>query len=245
MNLNPENSGKHPEDLYQEAIKLSQAGKLEQAIIKLEDAVRLNPKFPDALEILGILYAKLDRLDEAIEVTKRLSHAFPNHLMAHTNLSRFYVQKGMILEAEQEQAEARRLSWKAELKAQKGTADQPSRSPEEIAQEQMKEIENKITRYQKVIALDPNDVLGYFSLGSAYLDAKRLTDAQAAFEKAIQADPKHSPSYFMLGLALEALGRRKEAAGIYKKGIPVAESKGDMIPLRKMEARLKSLEGNL
>src|SRR3989338_2533281 len=220
--------------LYEESRVSFRAGDLSEAISKLEEAVSLDPEDPDVLEALGVCYSKIDRLDDAIGMMKRLAKVSPNHIMAHTNLSRFYVQKGMILEAEQEQAEARRLSWKAELKAQKGADTESFRSPAEIAQEQMKEIESRINRYQKVIALDPNDVLGYFSLGSAYLDAKRLTDAQAAFEKAIQADPKHSPSYFMLGLALEALGRRKEAASIYKKGLPIAELKGDMIPLRKM-----------
>ena len=99
--------------LYQEAVLNSQNGKFESAITKLEAAIQLNPNFPDALEVLGILYARVDRLDDAIKVMKQLTYVSPNHIMAHTNLSRFYVQKGMILEAEQEQAEGRRLSWKA------------------------------------------------------------------------------------------------------------------------------------
>ncbi len=227
--------------LYQEAVSLSQTGKPEPAIAKLQEALHLNPEYPDALEVLGLLYFKLNRMDEAIETMKRLAKVSPNHVMAHTNLSRFYVQKGMILEAEQEQAEARRLSWKAELKEQKGTTGGKQKTAEEEAQEQVEETEKKIIRYKKVIALDPKDVLGYFSLGSAYLDAKRLDEAKAAFEEAVQIDPKHSPSYFSLGLALESLGRKKEAVDIYQRGVPVAESKGDMIPLKKMQARLEML----
>ncbi len=227
--------------LYHEAVALSQNKNFEESIPKLEEAIRLDPNFPDALEVLGILYSKVNRLDDAIEIMKRLARVSPNHIMAHTNLSRFYVEKGMILEAEQEQAEARRLSWKAELKDQKlGTAK--SKSPEEKAHDQAKDIETRINRYQKVIALDPKDVLGYFSLGSTYLDAKRLEEARATFEQAIAVDPNHSPSYFSLGLALESLGRKKDAVQIYEKGIPVAESKGDMIPIKKMTARLEMLK---
>lgn len=228
--------------LYQEAISFSQSGNFEPAISKLEAVLRLDPNFSDALEVLGILYSKVNRLDDAVEVTKRLAHVSPNHIMAHTNLSRFYVQKGMILEAEQEQAEARRLTWKAELKEQKQTGAQ-SKTPKEEARDQAKDIEKRIERYQKVIQLDPHDVLGYFSLGSTYLEAKRLEEARATFEQAVQIDSKHSPSYFSLGLALESLGRKNEAAQIYRKGIPVAESRGDMIPLKKMQARLEMLKG--
>jgi tetratricopeptide (TPR) repeat protein len=226
--------------LYQESLELYHSGKLSQAIAKLEKSIALDPKFLDGLEMLGVLYAKVDHLDDAIEMMKRLAKISPNHTMAHANLSRFYVQKGMILEAEQEQAEARRLSWKAELKAQKGV-EEFGRTTEEEAQEQKKEITNRIERYKKVIELDPHDVLGYFSLGSAYLEARELHKARQAFEKAIEVDPNHSPSFFNLGLTLESLNLKQEAIQIYERGIKIADEKGDMIPLKKMEARLQML----
>ena len=185
------------ERLYEESLSLFRSGNLPAAISKLEQAIALNPQFPDVLESLGVFYSKADRLDEAIEMMKRLARASPNHIMAHANLSRFYAQKGMILEAEQEQAEARRLSWKAELKTEKAVG-KAGRSPEEETKEREQEFQNRIERYRKVIELDPNDVLGYFSLGTAYLDAKRLKEAREAFQKAIVANRSHSPSYFSL-----------------------------------------------
>ena len=234
---------KEQERFYQESLELYRSGNLNQAIAKLEELIALDPAFSDGLETLGVLYAKADRLDDAIEMMKRLAKVSPNHVMAHANLSRFYVQKGMILEAEQEQAEARRLSWKAELKAQKQETGKREQTPEEEAREREKETRNRIERYQKVITLDPNDVLGYFSLGSAYLDANRIEEARQAFEKAVLVDPKHSPSFFSLGLALESLNRKQEAVEIYERGIKIADQRGDIIPLRKMEARLRMLKG--
>ena len=230
------------ERLYQESLALFRSGNLNQAILKLEKSLAFDPQYPDALETLGVLYSKVDRLDDAIEIMKRLTKITPNHIMAHTNLSRFYVQKGMILEAEQEQAEARRLSWKAELHAQKAAGHLKEKTPEQEAKEREREIQNRIERYQKVIELDPHDVLGYFSLGSALMDAKRLEGAREAFEKAISVAPEHSPSYFNLGVVLESLGKIEEACKIYEKGIQVADSRGDMIPLKKMEARLRMLK---
>ncbi|OGW86194.1 MAG: hypothetical protein A3C35_07815 [Omnitrophica bacterium RIFCSPHIGHO2_02_FULL_46_11] len=233
---------KTAQHFHEESLSLFRSGNLNQAIAKAQQAIALNPQFPDALEALGIFYSKANRLDEAIETMKRLAQISPNHIMAHTNLSRFYVEKGMILEAEQEQAEARRLSWKAELQAQK-TEEGKKKSPEEEVKEREEELKSRIERYQKVIQLDPNDVLGYFSLGSAYLDGKRLEEARQAFEKAVSVNSDHSPSYFNLGLSLESLGQKEEAIKIYEQGLLVADAKGDMIPLRKMEARLKMLKG--
>ena len=230
------------ERLYQEALESFRSGNIQRAITVLERSLAVKPEFPDALEALGVCYSKENRLDEAIDVMKRLIKMAPNHIMAHANLSRFYVQKGMILEAEQEQAEARRLSWKEELKAQKSVHSDPLQTAEQISKENEREIESRIDRYQKVIQLDPQDVLGYFSLGTACLDAKRLEEARSAFEKAVRVDPNHSPSYFSLGLALESLKQVPEAIKVYENGIKVADSRGDMIPLRKMEARLRMLQ---
>src|SRR5690349_2045125 len=126
--------------------------------------------------------------------------------MAHTNLSRCYVAKGMIAEAEHEQAEARRLTWKAELKSKKAVMPKA-------------DYDAQIERYKKIIEFDPADVLGYFSLGTVYLECGRKREALDTFEKAVQVDPKHTASYLGLGQALESLGDVEKAKKIYRQGI--------------------------
>lgn len=226
--------------LYQDSLTSYRSGDLNEAIRKLQKATQLDPAHTDALEALGVLFSKVDRLDEAIETMRQLAKTSPNHIMAHANLSRFYAQKGLILEAEHEQAEARRLSWKADLKAQK-TVHSQARTPEQEAKDQERELQSRIERYKKVIELDPKDVLGYFSLGTAYMDGRRLVESREAFERAISVDPNHSPSYFNLGIVYESLNEKNKAIHIYEKGLKIADSRGDMIPLRKMEARLEML----
>ncbi len=213
---------------YEEGLEKCAEGHNEEAAKLLEGALNQNPHHADALEALGVVYHRLGRMDEAIDLMKRLAKLTPNAIMPHTNLSRFYMEKGMIAEAESEQAEARRLSWKAELKEKKSTEPDPS-------------IEEKIERFKKVIAFDPLDVLGYFSLGTAYAEGKRYQEAEETFRKAVEAGPKHSPSYLGLGDALEHLGRFAEAIQVCEKGVEVAGANGDIIPERKMQARLKSL----
>ena len=230
-----------PENLYREAIRLFDANHFEESARLLEKAVSLTPRNPDFLEALGIVYGRLNRVDEAVELMKKLAAIDPDHVMAHTNLSQFYARKGMIDEAEHEQAEARRLSWKAELRAKKMSESDIEKISIEETIGQKEAIEKKIEQYKKVIEYDPNDVLGYFTLGSVYLQGKHFEEASQTLEKAVQVGPEHSPSYVVLGEALEALGRKEEALKVYQKGIPVADQKGDIIPLRKMEARVRKL----
>lgn len=215
--------------LFHESLQDYKESRPDEAIQKLNQVLSALPSFEDAYEALSVIFYNQKRYDEAIMILKKWITVNPDAVMSHTNLSRCFVAKGMIMEAEHEQAESRRLSWKAELKAKK---------------KEMPEInyEEHITRFKKVIDLDPADVLGYFSLGNAYLDSGKKREALETFEKAVEVDPKHSSSYLGLGMALEGLGDFKKAKAIYLKGVKVADEKGDMMTQRKMESRLRAIE---
>ena len=214
--------------LYDEALNDYKHSDFEAAAQKLQKLLEIDSKFEDAYEALSVILYNQKRYDEAITFLKKWTSVNPDALMAHTNLSRCYVAKGMIAEAEQEQAEARKLTWKAELKAKKRELPKF-------------DFEEQISRFKKVIEFDPADVLGYFSWGNAYLDAGKKREAMETFEKAVEVDPLHSASYYGLGMALESLGDSKKAKSAYEKGIKVAEGRGDVMTQRKMEARIRGL----
>ncbi len=216
-------------DLYHEALTDYREGRLEEASEKLSRITGQFPAFEDAYEALSVILYNQKQYEPAILLLKKWIGVNPDSIMAHTNLSRCYVAKGMILEAEHEQAEARRLTWKAELKAKKKEMPKV-------------DYEEQIARFKEVIELDPADVLGYFSLGNTYLDSGRKREAVETFEKAVAVDPNHSSSYYGFGLSLEALGDFEKARKIYNRGIQVAEARGDMMTQKKMESRLRALD---
>ena len=103
----------------------------------------------------------------------------------------------------------------------------------------------KIERIKKVLAVEPESEMLWYSLGQAYLaeEATGSSDlAVEAFEKAIAFKPDYTVVYEHLGGALEKIGRMDEAKAIYQKGIEVGRKTGDMIPLERMTARLSRLE---
>jgi tetratricopeptide (TPR) repeat protein len=75
-----------------------------------------DPRFIDALHGLSRALQDLNRLDEAIDISKRISEIDPDDILAHTSLSILYQKKGMVPEAEAEGNKARVLGWKRELK---------------------------------------------------------------------------------------------------------------------------------
>ncbi len=116
---NPTNSAtarKLAEDHYYAALDLVLEGQHEQAIVEYRQAVEADPKFTDALHGLSRALQDLNRLDEAIEISKQISEIDPDDILAHTSLSILYQKKGMVPEAEAEGNKARVLGWRQELK---------------------------------------------------------------------------------------------------------------------------------
>ena len=222
-------SSETPEELLESALRDHGRGDIAQAIQKLRRTLELAPRSEDAAEMLAVLLYNEKQYDAALDVLKNWIRLNPRAIMAHTNLSRCYVAKGMIMEAEAAQAEARKLGWMAELASKKSAMPVP-------------DFEERIARYRKVIEFDPADVLGYFSLGSVYLEAGKPRDAADTFEKAVSVNAGHSASYFGWGQALEGLGDKAKARKVYIRGIEAAEKSGDMMTQKKMESRLHAVE---
>ena len=78
---------------------------------ELEKIVAEQPDFLDAVEGLAVVYSRLGRLDDAIALMKRLAEKDPDSIMAHVNLSVFYMKKGLKDEAEVEKAKATVLQF--------------------------------------------------------------------------------------------------------------------------------------
>jgi len=111
------------EDHYYAALDLYADGQAEQAIAQYQLAIAADPRFTDAMHGLSRVFQDLNRYDEAIEISQRISEVDPNDILAHTSLSILYQHKGMVPEAEAESNKARILGWKKELQEKKGRAE--------------------------------------------------------------------------------------------------------------------------
>jgi tetratricopeptide (TPR) repeat protein len=108
------------EEHYNRGMELFAQDKLDEAADAYAQALAEDPNYADALHALAMTYAHQEKLDQAIEIAKRLVAVAPDDELAHTSLSIFYQQKGMIAEAEQIAAKARMLGWKRQLQESKG-----------------------------------------------------------------------------------------------------------------------------
>ena len=100
----------------------------------------------------------------------------------------------------------------------------------------------QIPNLLKLVGTPRDGALLRFSLGSEYLKSADLEPAVAHLEAAVEKDPGYSAAWKLLGRALGESGRTRDALAAYRRGIEVAQSKGDRQAAREMAVFARRLE---
>jgi len=256
-------------ELYRQGLRLHRAKDYAGAVALLERAVAADGQMVDAWEALGVLYDKLNRLDDAIAATERFAALRPDEVMAHTNLSRFFQKKGMKERAEEEQGKARLIGWKQELAQGGGKENELSQAALPATQEAAPQLvsmigglgeapkagapaplaadraalHKKIEQFEKLVAHSASDTLSRFTLGRAYLEAGRADDAARVLEETLALKTDFTAAYVLLGEAYEKAGKLARALKTWNKGVEIAQQKNDLHPRNQMQEHLKRLTG--
>jgi Tfp pilus assembly protein PilF len=80
------------------------------------------------------------------------------------------------------------------------------------------------------------------TLASRYLADGRATQAVEHAEAAVRLDAEYSAAWKALGAAYAAAGRAADARDAYRRGIEVAERRGDAQAAKEMRVFLRRLE---
>jgi predicted Zn-dependent protease len=102
-----------------------------------------------------------------------------------------------------------------------------------------------IENFEKMLASGKDNALLRFSLGSAYLGAGEAAKAVPHLRKAVEHDPKYSAAWKLLGRALNDAGDARAALEAYRKGIEVAQAKGDIQAAKEMTVFARRIEKSL
>ena len=106
----------------------------------------------------------------------------------------------------------------------------------------MAELIGAIERLEKLLAAGKDSPMLRFGLGDAYLKSNDASAAADHLRRAVELDPDYSAAWKLLGRALGECGSNSEAADAFRRGIAVAEDKGDVQAAKEMRVFLKRLE---
>ncbi len=101
--------------------------------------------------------------------------------------------------------------------------------------------DSRIEQFRKMAEADPNNELGHFSLGRAYLDIGRFKEAADSLRRVIGLNDRNSKAYHLLAIAQQGAGDRAGAVATLRKGYAVANERGDLMPRNEMGALLREL----
>jgi TolB-like protein/DNA-binding winged helix-turn-helix (wHTH) protein/Flp pilus assembly protein TadD len=195
-------------DSYQfQAEVLNLAGRPQEALRIIEQAMRLNPRYPPGyLFRLGWTYQLTGRYAEAITALQEFIRRSPNHAPGPFLLALSYVQQC----AFQQSTDAQTLEQALTL-AQRGLALNDAFPLGHLVLGYIylgqKQYELAIAEMERGIALDPNDAIGYAALAETLSRAGRREEAVGMVEQALHR------TAFCCGRTLEQCRHRLLSGG--------------------------------
>jgi len=206
--LNPNNG-----DSYAfQAQVLWSMGRPEEALRMVEQAMRLNPRYPPFyLFELGTAYFWTGQYAEAVAALKEALSRRPTHVPTYLTLTDSYMQQWV----SQQNLDAQTLA-QALAAAQRALALNDSQPASHIVLGYVylwqKQYEPALAEMERAIALDPSDAGGYASLAEALSRVGRSEEAVGMAEQALRRKHYVVDGHLnSVGVAYYLVGRPEEA----------------------------------
>tara|TARA_R110000868_G_scaffold100128_3_gene275373 strand:- start:3212 stop:4759 length:1548 start_codon:yes stop_codon:yes gene_type:complete len=222
--------------LYHQAVKFFESAKEDIALKFLKRSIEFDPTFADAYEVIGVICARQNRHEEAIEWMDKLLEVNSKSVMAHTNKSLALMKLGRIEEAEEEKSLATVKSFSVfgeEAKVKKQLEEEKKKKEQDLVRRE--------SMFKQVLEIDGQDLIALFGLADIHFHRQSFKESLEFVNRALDSNPKHSQSILLKGKLLEHLSQREEAIGVYRAGIRVASAQGELIPANEMQSRLNQL----
>ncbi|OUL37658.1 hypothetical protein BV372_01475 [Nostoc sp. T09] len=195
--------------LINEAERLREDKKFEEAALKYQAAIRLDRNNAYAHNNLGFVLDELGRLEEAIASYQTALRLDPNNASAHNNLGSALSNQGKLEEAI--------ASYQTALRLNPNDA-YPHNNLGGALSKQGK-LEAAIASYQTALRLDPNLAYAHNNLGYALYKQGKLEAAIASYQTALHLDPNNAYAHNNLGLTLSKQGKLEAAIASYQTAL--------------------------
>lgn len=194
-------------ELFQEAIKLQQRGRLREAALQYESVLRQQPDHVGALQHLGIIRAQQRQPDSAALLLAKAVECDPTAAEARTNYGMVLHSLGRYDEAVTQYEAGIGLNPRSAVALNNlGNTLVSLHRPDEA-----------IERYQQALLIRPDYAEALNNLGIVLQSAGRVEEAVAQFEAAVVARPDFAGAQLNFATVLIAVGRTTEAIAVLDK----------------------------
>jgi len=102
-----------------------------------------------------------------------------------------------------------------------------------------------VQNLEKLLSQGKDSALLRFSLGAEYLKLKQTWVAVYQLRRALEMDPNYSAAWKLLGKALTDAGVLRDALDAYRRGVVIAEQRGDKQAAKEMAVFAQRIEKQL
>ena len=177
------------------------------------EAIQRQPKYKDALYLLGTSYKKLQQWDKAREYLERLIHMSPGsrYVGAYLDLLEVYLELGFEDDALDVAMKVRQLpDGVMSLDYHRG-----------LAFYKLKQMETAKSYFLKQTEQESDRLKAYIMLGQIYYLEGDYQRAEMAFRQAVEEYEWFLPAHYNLSIILEQGGRLREASEHLEKVVAI------------------------
>jgi tetratricopeptide (TPR) repeat protein len=186
-----------------------QAGRLTEAELCCHEILALNPDFPDALHLLGLIAIKAQRFDEAVQL-------FVRAIRKSSTNPDYFLYLGWTLGQLDRSNEALSVFDQMLIRWPDSAKGYYHRAR---ILEKLQRYDDALPSYDSAILINPNYLEAYTNSALVLFEKKRFAEALERFDRAVLFDPKNADTIQNRGLTLQKLDRIDDAIVDYRLAI--------------------------
>jgi len=194
---------------YNAGVALKDEGRLEEAIVEYDEAIRLNPKDAKALTNRGVVYDILGQPERALEDLNEAIRLDPQDALAYHNRGVTYTNLGKHEQAIKDYDEAIRLNSQYALAIYNRGNTYAS----------LGQLERAIEDFDEAINLKPEWAEAYHNRGLTYFRLGKSELAIEDYDEAIRLNTQYAEAYYNRGVTYANLGQLERAIEDYDEAI--------------------------
>jgi protein O-GlcNAc transferase len=207
--VKPDTSGQDVARLIDEGHLLEAQGKLDEAMQRYLEAIRLAPNPARGHLNRGNILLLQGDLDGALDAFRTAIKHQPDYAGAYYNIGNALLNNKQFDEAVENYRRALQINPDyAEAHCSLG-----------VALKELGQVDEAVARYRRALNIHPDFFEGHLNLGNAMHAMKHSEEAVTCYRRALEIQPDFAEAYNCLGLALQDLEQSGSALDAFKSAI--------------------------
>ena len=200
-----------PQDYFQQALALHQAGQLAQAQSMYQQILAAQPNHFAALHMLGVIASQTNNFQRAVDLIGQAIQIQPGN-------PTFYFNRANALK-ELSQFQAARASYEKAIVLKPDYV--VAHHARAVLLADMDQHQAALAGFDNAIALAPNDAFILNNRGNTLQKLKQFQLAADSYQRAINIMPNFAQAFNNLGNTLHELGQLDAAVAMYDKAVSI------------------------